>query len=1367
MPKRRGNGPAGNGYSNRPRQSNTSSGSGHATRSPPTSPSGGDSRLASLTPNRGSFQVTPAYEAESTDSGNRASVSDNGSVEGWQAAPGPKTATRRKFLPRNGGGPPRRDKHGLPALKIEGAPDDDDDEDSVSWGPTTGGGAPTQTKGVPRNPLVAMFEMESTEKFPAGWRRCPEVPSVTELLRERVELPINVVDGPYGSVDDYLEAHYELLKEDAFAGLREAVCHMRLYPEAEDTNDLAVYDHVRILGLTFAPMGVCCKVSFSLNRAGKRVRWETSKRLLPGTLVCLSNDNFKTLKLATVAARPKAGLELPMPEVDLLFTEGETEFDSTETFIMVESRQGYFEAYKWTLKALQRMNKDNFLLHEHICSLDQDVPPPDYLKSSPTLNLSSLFPDVHDKESLEEVDILHNWPTTIQSTMDKTQLRALRTILTNRVAIIQGPPGTGKTTVSVEALKAMIKNMDRNDPPIVIACQTNHALGETLRRHSGLDDQLLGKILEFEENVVRLGGRTQDREKIKERTIFELGMRMKKQIIGSKLGSARAQKEQLTQRMIDLLEILKPELLTPETLRQYGAITKEQETSFNSNRAGWITYEDDEQPTGVMSDWLGDSFTPIIVAANLSEEYEEADVDYETSKEMEAEFQTTLQADEFDDSLKGRWTPLAHKYRVQVPFMPSEDELRRAMRLKNVWDINDHIRPAMYQRLKLQVIAEVRKKFREYNVTYQKHVRDLKIARLEKYAHILGSAKLVGLTTTGLSKNRSLLAAVRPRVLLIEEAAETLEGLVTAGCMPSIEHLILVGDHKQLRGHCAVSELAGDPFNLEISMFERLVNNKLPFDMLQKQRRMRPEIRELLMPIYQDLVEDHNCVLGRPGIPGMGDTHVFWYSHTNPDQMDSGTSRINTEEAAMIVGFIEYLVLNKTPPQKITVLTFYGGQKHEITKRVRKNANLNACEPRVTTVDSYQGEENDVIILSLVRSNSQGSVGFLNVQNRICVALSRARLGFYIFGDAQMITRADKTWWEIGKILNTCPSRIGFAMPIVCQKHGKLEFIKESQDWVDIVGGCYQWCKELLPCSHTCRFRCHPFDHKDIRCLDPCLKRLVCGHQCQEDCFKPCHCSKCNENGVLSDERSDASIPRALARSESTPGRLTPIQPTSSSLIDTSSGHDSAWNYQDIRNDGSNTRPRPAIVQRGRAEPEVSSSDKNQKFVDTRPSNLSGQPITVNAQRSLGSRGGSVLPKPVAAIAPVGDNGSPVAQPASSIMEIRGPITERRMLGGSSPMATRRSAPTQQSSPPRASPKRPQGPNPGEQGFFNTNPTSPPSGPAPHAKSIGRGRQQNGGPNPGTQQQTTWSSVASRPQPQTNKLPDNGINRYGGGYTRR
>lgn len=105
-------------------------------------------------------------------------------------------------------------------------------------------------------------------------------------------------------------------------------------------------------------MGVASKVSFSINRAGKNIRWGHSKRLIPGTLVCLSSDNFKTVKVATVAARPMCGLELNPPEVDLLFNETEVEIDTEKVHIMVESRNGYFEAYKWTLRALQRMTVD-------------------------------------------------------------------------------------------------------------------------------------------------------------------------------------------------------------------------------------------------------------------------------------------------------------------------------------------------------------------------------------------------------------------------------------------------------------------------------------------------------------------------------------------------------------------------------------------------------------------------------------------------------------------------------------------------------------------------------------------------------------------------------------------------------------------------------------------------------------------------------------------------------------------------------------------------------------------------------------------------------------------------------------------------
>lgn len=57
----------------------------------------------------------------------------------------------------------------------------------------------------------------------------------------------------------------------------------------------------------------------------------------------------------------------------------------------------------------------------------------------------------------------------------------------------------------------------------------------------------------------------------------------------------------------------------------------------------------------------------------------------------------------------------------------------------------------------------------------------------------------------------------------------------------------------------------------------------------------------------------------------------------------------------------------------------------------------------VKTVDDYQGEENDYVILSLVRSNQEGKIGFVADENRICVAISRARLGLFIFGNFSCI----------------------------------------------------------------------------------------------------------------------------------------------------------------------------------------------------------------------------------------------------------------------------------------------------------------------------------------------------------------------------
>lgn len=68
---------------------------------------------------------------------------------------------------------------------------------------------------------------------------------------------------------------------------------------------------------------------------------------------------------------------------------------------------------------------------------------------------------------------------------------------------------------------------------------------------------------------------------------------------------------------------------------------------------------------------------------------------------------------------------------------------------------------------------------------------------------------------------------------------------------------------------------------------------------------------------------------------------------------------------------------------------------------------------RITVVDNYQGEECKIILLSLVRSNLDKKIGYLSLKNRICVALSRAREGFFIVGNMELLSKNSSVWQKI------------------------------------------------------------------------------------------------------------------------------------------------------------------------------------------------------------------------------------------------------------------------------------------------------------------------------------------------------------------
>ena len=109
-------------------------------------------------------------------------------------------------------------------------------------------------------------------------------------------------------------------------------------------------------------------------------------------------------------------------------------------------------------------------------------------------------------------------------------------------------------------------------------------------------------------------------------------------------------------------------------------------------------------------------------------------------------------------------------------------------------------------------------------------------------------------------------------------------------------------------------------------------------------------------------------------------------------QMAHIQSKFNPQEAEIILKFAMYLVANFYRPEQITILTLYSGQLISVKKRIKESYDQ-LQNVLVSTVDNYQGEENDITLLSLVRSNKNNSIGFLKVTNRVCVALSRAKQG--------------------------------------------------------------------------------------------------------------------------------------------------------------------------------------------------------------------------------------------------------------------------------------------------------------------------------------------------------------------------------------
>ena len=996
----------------------------------------------------------------------------------------------------------------------------------------------------------------------------PQIDDLKSGPNFRPFLRSNIIKGKYRDWDHYLDVQFRLLREDFIAPLRDGIkCH---YEGVNPRNtDIYLYKHVQVLTPVCLFTGLGFQIHFDTHRL-QRVNWEHSRRLIFGSLLCLSKDDFDSFIFATVAKRDPKELNEGYLTVQFEGSVNGFDIDSNETYLMAEST-AYYEAYRHVLLGLQNTAKyfqDTMPFKRYIidCNVEA-IPPP--------LCIRLAGPKFLQANSLASCNL------------DTSQEKAMKMALRQEISVIQGPPGTGKTFIGLKLMEAFLQNRVSWDPgqnsPILVICYTNHALDQFLE---GIYD-----LPHVKPNIVRVGGRCKTEkldncvlaQKVKAarlerslpRGLHKRNIQAHDRMNASKLHLNQLQEnfnpaENKLLSLTRLEEVVSPlhyhqltqgmptetgkeievwlGLWYPASLDEENHIT---ETASEHNASGFAVGEHSQDASGFAVGEHSQDTSGFAAGVGENESEEQfIDVDREAqllqdARMLEGEeielpeisqavqkpeiLQAEKEQDKRQDVSRGAsgWKTVQisdkeRKKRIQKGFQYEAMQHETVQTLQDIRQLKVKERWQLYHYWISQYLETQKVVLKRYADHYNANCSVYTETKQEIDCYVARGADIIGMTTTGAAKHRHLLKDIHPRIVIIEEAAEVFESHIVTSLSPSVQQLILIGDHKQLRPKPNSYSLQVK-YNLDVSLFERLINNGIFHVSLEVQHRMRPEIASLICPAIYDKLENAPKVETYDRVKGVGH-NLFFIDHFTPEECrnpeDVG-SHVNVHEAMYMAALCRYLLKQGYKQSQITLLTMYKGQLLEMKRRMRRTEFGGV---RVAAVDDFQGEENDIILLSLVRSNSDKKIGFLKTENRICVSLSRARMGLYVIGNFTLLEGAEKTKWP--EILSQVRKLncIGRALPLHCQIHPNQRVDAQiSQDFSKCPeGGCMQPCKFRLKCGHSCTRLCHPWDreHKEFKCQKECKKSLPCGHTCQRKCFE------CTERCAPCTKMVEKTIPK-------------------------------------------------------------------------------------------------------------------------------------------------------------------------------------------------------------------------------------------------
>ncbi|WP_299250963.1 AAA domain-containing protein [uncultured Cytophaga sp.] len=236
--------------------------------------------------------------------------------------------------------------------------------------------------------------------------------------------------------------------------------------------------------------------------------------------------------------------------------------------------------------------------------------------------------------------------------------------------------------------------------------------------------------------------------------------------------------------------------------------------------------------------------------------------------------------------------------------------------------------------------------------------------------------------------------------LIFDEAGQTLEPMCWIP-IQKVKKVILVGDHLQLPPTVKSDEAAKK--GLVMSLLEKLMPLESISEMLSIQYRMN----EKIMQFPSNWFYENKLTAHEGNKHHQLDDNVIQFIDTagtgyEEELLKSPYGICNTQEANLVLTILESILL-EYPTESIGIISPYKLQVQYIRDQL-KEKHINTSTIQVQTVDGFQGQEKDIIIISLVRSNDKQEIGFLKDLRRMNVAITRARKKLIVIGDSSTLS---------------------------------------------------------------------------------------------------------------------------------------------------------------------------------------------------------------------------------------------------------------------------------------------------------------------------------------------------------------------------